>query len=266
MEHMVDNIRHYLKVWLLMSKNSLQIVMVSKMLFFVFLLGKILRFGLFLGFLYFLFSGTQSIAGFDRTQIIFFYLSFNLIDILAQFLFREVYRFRPLLISGEFDLILLKPINALLRVLLGGIDLIDLVTLPPLILAIIWVGQSLDPTFFQVITYIILIFNGILIAAAFHIAVISLGVITLELDHTIMIYRDFTRLGTLPVDIYRQPLRAVLTFIVPVGLMITLPAKAIMGLVSPFAVIFGFMLGLVLIFVSIKFWNYALKFYTSASS
>jgi len=40
----------------------------------------------------------------------------------AQLLFRDVYRFRPKVVSGDFDLILVKPINPLFRVLLGGAD------------------------------------------------------------------------------------------------------------------------------------------------
>ena len=34
----------------------------------------------------------------------FFYLSFSLVDTIAQLFFREVYRFRPLIVSGDFDL------------------------------------------------------------------------------------------------------------------------------------------------------------------
>ena len=94
----------------------------------------------------------------------------------------------------------------------------------------------------------------------------SLGIITLEIDHTIMIYRDIVNLGRLPVDIYRQPIQGILTYLIPVGIMITLPAKALMGLVTPIGVLLSFVLGLVLIFSSLKFWNFALKNYSSASS
>ena len=54
-----------------------------------------------------------------------------LIDVISQFLFREVYRFRPLVVSGEFDLVLVKPVSSLFRSLAGGADVIDLITIPP---------------------------------------------------------------------------------------------------------------------------------------
>ena len=147
-----------------------------------------------------------------------------------------------------------------------GADFIDLVTIPPLLFAVVYLGGLLNPSTLQATYYVLLIINGLLIAAAFHIAVLSFGIITLEIDHTIMIYRDLTNLGRLPVDIYRQPLRGVLTYLIPVGVMITLPGKALMGLVTPFGVLASFALGLVVIFASLKFWKFALTRYTSASS
>ena len=203
---------YYFKIWLLMSKNSFIAVMSQKKLLFIFLLAKILRFTFFIAFLYFLVMGAESIAGYTVTQIIFFFLTFNLVDVTSQFLFREVYRFRPLVVTGDFDLILVKPFSALFRVLLGGADIIDLITIPPLLITIYLVGVQLEPTTLEVIIYTLLIVNSLMIATAFHIAVVSMGMITLEIDHTIMIYRDLTNLGRLPVDIYKEPLRGVLTY------------------------------------------------------
>lgn len=262
----IKRIGYYLKIWLVMSKNSFMVMLSRKLLLGLFLLGKLLRFGFFASFLYFVVKGAGGLAGYNIIQIIFFFLTFNVIDVFAQFFYREVYRFRPLLVSGDFDLVLVKPMNALFRALMGGADVIDLVTIPPLLFAVVYVGRMLDPSTAQVIYYVALVINGLLIATAFHIAVISMGIITLEVDHTIMIYRDLTNLGRFPIDIYRQPLRGVLTYLVPVGMMITLPGKALAGLVKPTTVIFSFGFGLIVIFLSLKFWNFALKRYTSASS
>lgn len=230
------------------------------------LIGKLIRFGIFLLFILYLLKGVNTLAGYNINQIAFFFLTFNLIDIASQFLFREVYRFRPLIISGAFDLVMVKPISALFRSLMGGADLLDLITLPPLLVGIFLVARTLNPTTIEVFYYLILLANGLVIAAAFHIAVLSLAVITLEIDHTIMIYRDTSNLGRFPIDIYKEPLKSVLTFFIPIGIMISLPAKALIGLVSIKGVLGAILLGLVLLSLSLKFWNFALKRYTSASS
>ncbi len=262
----VRRLKYYFKIWLMMSKNSFLVMMSQKKLLVLFLAGKLLRFGFFTAFIYFLVTEADRLAGYNVHQTIFFFLTFNVIDILAQFLFREVYRFRSLLVSGDFDLILTKPRNPLFRVLMGGADVIDLITIPPLLAAVIYFGKMLDPSFLHTTYFILLIINGLLISTAFHIAVLAFGIITLEIDHTIMIFRDLTNLGRLPIDIYKQPLKGVLTFLIPVGIMITLPAKALMGLVTFPGVLLSFGLGIGTIFISLKFWSFALKHYTSASS
>ncbi len=256
----------YLKIWWRMSKNSFISAFHARIAFLVFLTGKILRFAFFVIFLVFLVGGTKSLANYNVNQIIFFFLTFNFIDITAQFLFREAYRFRPLIVSGDFDLVLIKPVSALFRSLMGGADIIDLITIPPLIFAMFWVGSILNPNIFQVLLYLLLLVAGLVIATAFHIAVLSLGIITLEIDHTIMVYRDLVSLGRLPIDIYKEPLRSILTFLVPVAVMITIPAKALMGLASLQGIILSFLIAAATLFLSLKFWNLALRHYTSASS
>lgn len=262
----MKKILRYLNIWWIMSRNSFSIFLSLKLSFSIFLTGKILRFIFFISFLFFILQGTKTLAGYTSSQAIFFFLTFNLVDIMAQFLFREVYRFRPLIVSGSFDLILVKPVNALFRVLMGGADVLDLITIPPIIFAVYYVGRLLSPTTSQTVLFLLLIINSLFIATAFHIAVLALGIITLEVDHTIMIYRDITNLGRFPVDIYRQPLQGILTYLIPVGIMITLPAKALMGLVSPSGVLLSFVIGTVAVLVAIRLWNFALTKYTSASS
>lgn len=259
-------VRYYVGIWYMMSKNSFLMVLAQKKVLFIFLFGKVLRFMLFMMFLFFLVKGAGSLSGYNVNQMIFFFLTYVVIDTTTQFLFREVYRFRPLIISGDFDLVLTKPISALFRVLMGGADVIDLVTIPPLYAVTIYYGSLLSPNAYQIYLYITLLLSGMLISTAFHIVVLSLGIITLEVDHTVMVYRDITSMARFPLDIYKQPLRGVLTYILPIGIMITLPAKAFMGLVTPFGIFVSISFGILSIYLATRFWNIALQKYTSASS
>lgn len=259
-------LKYYSKIWWLLTRDSFSVVLGQKVALLFFLIGKLIRFGFFVGFLYFLVKGTNGFLGYNSNQIIFFFLIFNLVDVLAQFFFREVYRFRPKIVTGDFDLTLVKPANALFMSLLGGADIIDFITIPPLLFAVYYVGNLLHPNFSQIFIFLVLTLNGFLIATAFHIAVLALAIISLEIDHTIMIYRDLTSFGRFPVDIYKQPLQGILTYLIPVGIMITFPAKALMGLMSIGGIITSLIVGIVVILISFRFWNFALKKYASASS
>ena len=90
----------------------------------------------------------------------------------------------------------------------------------------------LQPSYLMVLGFIVLLINSLLISGAFHIFVLSLGVLTTSVDHLIMVYRDMTGLVRVPVDFYTQPLRFLITFIIPLGIMYTFPAQALMGLLS----------------------------------
>ncbi len=262
----MKTLRKYLKIWWLMSRNSFVMVISQRLSISIFLIGKVLKFFFFFVFLFFLLLGSKTFAGYTSDQVIFFYLTFTLIDVVSQFFFREVYRFRPMIVRGDFDYVLVKPMSALFRSLLGGADVIDFITIPPIVFAVIYFGIKLDPTVFQTIIYIVLLLNGLIISAAFHIIVLSMAIITLEIDHTVMIYRDLVSLGRLPIDIYKEPLKGFLTYLIPVGIMVTLPVKSMLGLASVWGIIVAFIVGVAAVFVSLRFWNFALKKYSSASS
>ena len=81
-----------------------------------------------------------------------------------------------------------------------------------------------------------------------------------------MVYRDMTSLVRVPVDFYTQPLRFLITFIIPLGVMYTFPAKALMGLLSVQTMAISFIAGIIVLIASVKIWNSSLKHYQSASS
>lgn len=257
----------YLHLWLKLTENSFLISLTSKFNAIIYLLGKILRFGLMLGFIWVLFSQTNKLADYGVIQFSFFFLTYTVIDTVTQLFFREVYRFRPMVVSGDFDLILVKPMNPLFRALAGGADPLDLLMLIPYIAILMYVAGRLGTvSVLHVILYLLLIANGLLIATAFHILVLALAIVTTEIDHAVMIYRDLTSMGRVPVDIYREPMRTIITFIIPVGVMMTVPAKAFLGLLTPWVIIVSFMLGIVFFLICLRLWKVALTKYASASS
>ena len=111
-----------------------------------------------------------------------------------------------------------------------------------------------------------MILVGFSIALSFHILVLALAVMTTEIDNAIMLYRDVMAMGRMPIDIYRPPLKELLTFIVPVGIAMTFPAKVLLGLLSPSLIIYSGLFALTLFYLAVKSWHYALKKYSSASS
>lgn len=259
--------KKYFLVWLRFAINGFQSQSQARFAMMIFLIGKLLRFAIFTLFIVVLINNTKALAGYSLDQVIFFFLSFNLVDVLSQLMFREVYRFRQAVVMGSFDFYLVKPINALFRSLFGGPDLIDFITLIPLIWAIVFFMVKLGiGDLLGILTYILLLSVAFLIATSFHILVLALAVLTSEIDHAIMMYRDIVGMGRFPIDIYKEPLRSLLTFIIPVGIMMSFPAKSLLGLLSPALLIYSIIFALILFYLSLKIWKYSLREYASASS
>lgn len=261
------NLKRYLKIWLLLTVKASQIAFSSRLGASLFLLGKLLRFLLFLGFILLIAVKTKAIAGYSLWQVVLFFATFNLVDNVTQFFLREVYRFRSYVVSGDFDYILTKPWSPLIKSLFGGSDILDL---PMVLLSSILIFISIIKldhiTSSGIILYLLLIICSEIIALSFHIAVLAVGILTTEVDNTIMLYRDLTSMGRFPVDIYREPISWIITFVVPVGIMMTYPAKALMGLLSQTSLIIAVSISFIFLFLSFKFWRFSLTRYTSASS
>lgn len=261
------SLKKHIRIWWILTGITSQKVLTSRFGTVVFMLGKILRFGFFGLFLLLLQQKTTTIAGYSLWQIIFFYATFNLVDVLPQFFMREVYRFRWNIVTGAFDYILTKPISPLFRSLFGGSDILDLAILFISIFFVFFSAAHLgDVSGLAIAFYIALIANAFLIALAIHIFVLAVGILTTEVDNTLWLYRDLTQMGRVPIDIYLEPVRGFLTFVVPVGIMITFPAKALMGILSPFVILLSFFIGGLFFILARQFWNYALRHYASASS
>lgn len=260
----MKNIAKHIRIISLFSRYSAKAMLNNRLGVVLFTFGKLLRFGMFFSIVYFLVSTTQTLKGYDVNQALVFYLSFNLIDTISQLLFREVYRFRPLIISGDFDTILVKPYHPFARILVGGVDVLDFFMLGLYIpLTIYFIFASGTPNAFQLTVYSILVLNALVIATAFHISVLALGIITTQIDHAIMIYRDVTHLGRFPMDIYREPIRSVFTFVIPVGLMMTVPVKALFGLLDMHIMFFAFLFSGAFLYLSLLLWRHSLRKYQS---
>lgn len=251
-----------LRIWFLYTAMSFERTLSNRFISLVFVISKFIRVAIFLVFLLLIFSNASNISGFSREQMVFFYLSYNLIDTAAQFLFRNVYTFQSTVVSGDLDYVLLKPLNPLIKVLLGGADVLDLIMLAVITLVTVCFGLSYISTDFLFwLGFWALVFNALIIAASMHIFVLGIGVITVSIDHLIMIYRDITALMRIPVDLYADPLRSLLTVVVPLGIMFTFPPKFLMHLLTFDWLIYSVVVSVVLFFSSLKFWNYSLRHY-----
>lgn len=259
----------YFRIWRRLAVMSFMVQAESFISSFGYLLGKLTRIGFFLFFLFSIFKHTDALVGYTLPEVALFFLTFNIVDIVAQLFFRGIYGIRSLIREGDFDYFLIQPANVLFRVAFQTVDFLDVITILPVFIITFYtmrhIGGPAIPAF-RWFLYGLLALNGLVIAFAIHIMVASLAVLTQEMENTIWIYRDLMTLGRFPSDIYASPMRAILTFIVPVAVMVSFPAKAFLGKLATGWMIQAFFMAMTSLALSLWFWRFATRRYTSVSS
>jgi ABC-2 type transport system permease protein len=261
-------LQKYFKVWWLSATTAVQVAFINRATHLLFFVGKALRLAMTLGVLLLIRSQTTQLGGYTTDQMIIFFLTYQLLDIVAQIAFRGVYMFSEQVRSGNFDFTLISPINPLFRALTGMPDVNDALFLIPnlAIMGYLLTQLDLSLTLMGWLWFALLFINSLLIVTSLHIVALSIGVLTTEVDGIIFLYRDLARLGQFPVSIYLEPMRSALFFIIPIGIMITIPAEVLLGLPPTHSVLVAFLIGAGSFWLSLRLWRTSLRHYTSASS
>lgn len=259
----------YLKVWLRLTKLRLiEQLINTKLGGLLFLSGKIIRLVFQVLFVYILVGRTNAIAGYSLYEALFILLILNITGTIVQMLLRGVYMFRQRIIDGTFDFFLINPLNELFYSLFSYTDPLDIVMLIPSLIALFWVWAhtSIPITVATILILFIFIIIALVFAVAWHTIVIASGIIFLEVDNIIMVYRDVESMARFPIDIYGKTIQFTLTYIMPIAILATIPAKVLLGR-SPMALLpFFALLSLLNMYLAIRYWNFALTKYSSASS
>ena len=80
------------------------------------------------------------------------------------------------------------------------------------------------------------------------------------------VLRSFLYIGRFPLNSFSFSLRIFFSIIIPVAFITTIPSEVFLGISTSWKVLLEVIVALTFLFTSRKFWLFALKFYSSASS
>ncbi len=170
--------------------------------------------------------------------------------------------------TGTFDFVLLKPADAQLLVSFGKVLPAKLVDLLTGIGLAAWSIRALDPapTLTQVLVGALMLLAGAVAIYALWLAVICTAFWWVKVDNITFLFTSVFDAARWPIAVFRGWVRIVLTYVVPVALMTSYPALAIMGKLSFEAGVSAWGLALGLLLAARWVWSRALASYSSASS
>jgi ABC-2 type transport system permease protein len=169
--------------------------------------------------------------------------------------------------TGKFDFLLLQPVDtqflasvrhwrpfALFDLVLGGITLGIAVGQMQGVLGVV-----------QLLLFLAMLAAGFIVLYAILLAFAGLVFWNPALLYT-WIFNALFQMARYPVSLYPSELRFILTWIVPVGVMTTLPAEALLGTLTPANVAAGISIAAVACIAASLLFRNGLRRYVSASS
>lgn len=168
--------------------------------------------------------------------------------------------------EGTLDFVLLKPISSQFWLSARTVSPWGLPDLFFGIIIVLYSGSRLGLNWSNYFFSLIPIFFGIIILYSLWFMLGATSIWFVKIYNVTEVLRGLLEAGRFPMVAYPTLYRVFFTFIVPVAFLTTIPSQTLLDR-AQFSWIFGSgVLAIVLLFASNRFWRFATRFYTSASS
>ncbi|MGZ3727368.1 MAG: ABC transporter permease [Pseudobdellovibrio sp.] len=169
--------------------------------------------------------------------------------------------------KGTLDLLLMKPINSMFMLSSQKISVSHIPCFFITFGGLVWALAQLPQfTWMKLLWLLILIPSGLSVIFCGRFALNSTSIIFTRADFLQYVWYSLFRLGLRPDAIYSGFIRIILIFIVPFAMVASIPARVLLEPTAPWMLVWALVLPFLLFFGLKKYWNFCLKFYSSASS
>ncbi len=261
--------KRYFKLWLEFARNSIIREMEFKGNFLTQILVEIGWASVSIFAFEMIFLQTETIADWTKSQVYLIYAIFRTASAFMSIITRKnIMRFSLLINSGKFDYYLTKPIDTLFYSTTRRVafDRLSQLTVGVVLLGYsLWLGQlSIDRSI--LFTLLILIPAAAFIRFCIEMIIVTPIFWLQKLENITDLI--FTVMGParFPRAAFPAPMRIILTFVIPIMFVAAIPAEIVLGKLDQLFIIPFLIFSGVLFLIMRKFFNFAIRHYSSASS
>lgn len=169
---------------------------------------------------------------------------------------------------GTMDFILTKPLNSQFHASLRRINIWRLADALLGLGIIVYAVAQLHtaPSFERALLFALLGVCAAIIMYSLVMLLITSAFWFVQLENVMELLFTFYEAGRFPVNIFPAWVRALLTFVVPIAFVTTVPASVLLGRLGGEFVLYAVGVAAILFTVSVQFWRFAVQHYSSASS
>lgn len=270
MEHMVTNLIKYLKIYWKLLKFAASLEMEYRFSFVLEIFVEIAYFVVTLFGMRVIFWNINEIAGWHYNELLMLY-GINMVfsELILGFAF--IFNLRDLpnkIAKGSLDIILSKPISSQFAVSLWRPYFAMFPSLiSGAVIAIIGfrnTGIVFNPV--MIIPSTIIFTSGLIMAYSLGMMISTISMWFINAQPLPMLAQQFIFMSKNPYSIYTGAWKIVFLTLVPVAFMVSLPTSVLLGNFSFWWMPASIIVASLFLYASNKFWNFALKKYSSASS
>ncbi len=219
--------------------------------------------------LWILFSNTDSIGGWSLDQVILLIGTYHIVSGVVRAVFAPNFqRVVEDVREGTLDFLLTKPGSSQF---LASFRRIAVAALGESLLGLLLVGfgyvragAGVNP--WAVLAFLCALACGIVILYAFWLCLITLVFWFVRIENVTEIFWALFDAGRYPLDVYPGWLRALVSYLVPVAIVTTVPAQGLAGLLTPGRLALFAAAAYLALRLAGRFWRIGVAAYTSASS
>jgi len=170
--------------------------------------------------------------------------------------------------KGTLDFVLLKPVDAQLLVSFAKIEPSRIVDLAGAAAIFVYAFREIGhaPTGLELLAAAAMLVAALLVLYSIAIVVVSIAFVAVRVDNLMFLFQSVFDAARWPSTIFRGFFAVLFTFVLPLALMTTYPALALLGRLS-LATALGAALGAIVFACLARLsWRFSLRRYTSASS
>ncbi|WEG12184.1 ABC-2 family transporter protein [Pullulanibacillus sp. KACC 23026] len=239
--------------------------------FLLLALGQFLTpFSLLAG-VYILFAKFGEIKGYSFYEVGLCFAIIQMSFAISECLARGFDSFSSLVVSGDFDRLLVRPRNTILQVIGTKFEFTRIGRFLQSIVVLIWVlgHLSIHWDLIKAVTVVLMVLSGVFIFTGIFILAATMCFWTIESIELANIFTDGGReLAQYPINIYKKWVTRFFTFVIPFGCANYLPLLFLLGKTKGPELLYACipLAGILFIFPCLLVWQIGVRYYRSTGS
>ncbi len=260
----------YLRIFKIFVSTSLANQMIYPSSFYFSIVGKIARVLLAVFLFDIIYGFTDTIAGWSKGEammVLATYLTIEFLIIVT--VHRNLLYFLPAAIQrGTFDFWITKPVSTLFFAAARVFDFMDLISAASVVI-VWWRALALlgiNITAGQWFAWFMAIGAAYILVAALLVIIASTAFWSMTRVGAGRLFENMLSAGRVPTDVFSKPGRVLLSTIIPIAFIATVPSEILLQRVSVDTVLIGGVVEIVFVVLALYCWRVGLRHYSSASS